>query len=165
MHELDGPPERPFFEVSGLKLRIWPIVLATVVMAALSWPISAAARWLTTYHLDLVHGQVWAVGCLAELVQMAIGLVAIVILRRVLPRADAHLRWPPGRSHVGLALAIGVAMAVIMGVADFWPLLLAHTAPPNNFEMTPIGVPGWLAAMLLAGPTRRSCSAACWSAC
>ena len=43
-------------------------------------------------------------------------------------------------------------MALVMLIADYWPQLLSHVAPPHNYEMTPIGVPGWLAAMFGAGP-------------
>jgi membrane protease YdiL (CAAX protease family) len=73
-------------------------------------------------------------------------------MRRLLPTADPNLRWPAGRSSVGLGIAIGVAMALIMLVADYWPQLLHHVAPQSGYEVTAVGVPGWLAVMLAAGP-------------
>jgi membrane protease YdiL (CAAX protease family) len=145
-------PEPPLFQITGLKFRLWPIVLAAVLMMAMLWPPRECARWLFHHRAEWFHGQVWAFVGLAELFQIAMGLAVVVVLRRVLPRAETHLRWPPGRSDVGLALAIGIAMALIMLVADFWPQLLTRTAPEHPYEMTRVGVPGWLAAMLFAGP-------------
>jgi membrane protease YdiL (CAAX protease family) len=40
-----------------------------------------------------------------------------------------------------------------MVVVDFWPQLLLHRPfPDQGYEMTPVGVPGWLIAMFGAGP-------------
>jgi membrane protease YdiL (CAAX protease family) len=143
---------RPFFQVTGLKFRLWPILLAAVLMQAMLWPAREAARWVFKHNLDLFHHQVWAFVGLAELFQITVGLVAVLAMRRLLPQADAHLRWPPARTCVGLGIVVGFAMAAIMLIADYWPQLLGHTAPQHNYEMTAAGVPGWLAMMMLAGP-------------
>jgi membrane protease YdiL (CAAX protease family) len=145
-------PDRPLFQVIGLQLRLWPIALALIVMLAMLLPAGLAAQWLFQHHPDWFHHQVWAFGGLAELFHTVAGLVGVLLMRRLLPQADANLRWPPGRSDAGLALAIGVAMAAVMLVADHWPELLAHRAPTTEYEMTWIGIPGWLAMMLAAGP-------------
>src|SRR3546814_5555257 len=42
--------------------------------------------------------------------QALLGLIGVLIMRRLLPAADDHLRWPPGRSYAGLAFLIGVGM-------------------------------------------------------
>src|SRR3546814_18662103 len=65
--------------------------------------------------------------------------------------ADAHLRWPPGRGYVGLAALIGIAMGLIMLVADFWPELVSGTAPAAPYALNPVDAAGWLAAMLTTG--------------
>jgi membrane protease YdiL (CAAX protease family) len=145
-------PSRPFFEITGLRLRLWPILLAAVLMQAMLVPAREAARWLFKHYPDAFGHQVWAFVGLAELFQAAVGLAAVLVLRRLLPQADTHLRWPPGRSYAGLAVAIGVGMALVMLVADYWPQLLSHTAPRGGYELTPIGVPGWLVAEFGAGP-------------
>jgi uncharacterized protein len=145
-------PDRPFFQIVGLRLRLWPIALAFLVMVALLVPAGLAAQWLFQHHPGWFHHQVWAFGGLAELFHTVAGLVAVVFMRRLLPQADANLRWPPGRRGVGLALAIGVGMAAVMLVADRWPELLTRSAPRTDYEMTWIGVPGWLVMMLAAGP-------------
>ena len=152
MTDASAVAARPFFELSGLKLRLWPILLAAVLMQALLWPPREAARWIFKHHLAAFHHQVWAFVGLAELLQLCAGLLAVLAMRRLLPRADAHLRWPPGRSYVGLATLFGIAMALVMLVADYWPQLMTHTAPKSGYEMTMVGVPGWLAVMFAAGP-------------
>lgn len=145
-------PDRPFFELSGFKFRLWPIILAAVLMQAMLWPAREAARWLFKQYPAWFHDQVWAFVGVAEVFQIAVGLLAVLAMRRLLPKADPHLRWPPGRSYIGIALFTGVILAVIMLVADYWPQLLAHEAPQGGYEMTPVGIPGWLAVMLAAGP-------------
>ena len=143
---------RPLFQVVGLEFRLWPIGLAFVVMAVVLGPAGVAAQWLFQTHPDWFHHQRWALYCLAELFHTVAGVLAVVVMRRVLPRADSHLRWPPGRSDVGLALAVGVAMALVMLVAGHGPELLTRTAPATEYDTTGLGVPGWLIAMLGAGP-------------
>ena len=154
MTDLALPPaRRPFFEVTDLKFRLWPIILAAVLMQTLLVPGREAARWLYKHNLDAFHHQVWAFVVLATLFQILTGLVSLAVMRRVLPQADSHLRWPPGKSCVGLAVAFGVAMGLIMLVADYWPQLLARTAPDGGYDISsPVGVAGWLGAMLAAGP-------------
>ncbi|MQR00823.1 CPBP family intramembrane glutamic endopeptidase [Glaciimonas soli] len=144
--------DRPFFQITGFKFRLWPIILAAVLMQAMLWPAREGARWLVKHYPEWFHHQIWAFVGVAELFQIIVGLIAVLIMKRLLPQADANLRWPPQRSYAGLALLIGVVMALIMLVADYWPQLLSHTAPDGGYEMTPVGVPGWLFVMLAAGP-------------
>jgi membrane protease YdiL (CAAX protease family) len=150
------PQHRPFFQVTAFEFRwwhtLWPIALAAVLMQGMLWPAREAARWLYKHHESWFHHQVWAFVGLAELLQVAVGLLAVLAMRRLLPKADACLRWPPGRTDIGLAVFIGVVMALVMLVADYWPQLLSHGVPDGGYEMTPVGVPGWLAVEFFAGP-------------
>jgi membrane protease YdiL (CAAX protease family) len=145
-------PSRPLFQVTGFKLRLWPIVFAAILMQLMLWPAREAARWLFGHEPGWFHHQVWAFVGLAELFQIAVGLAAVAIMRRCLPQVDPYLRWPPQRSYAGLAVLIGVGMALLMLVADYWPQLLSRTAPQGGYEMTALGIPGWLAVMFAAGP-------------
>jgi membrane protease YdiL (CAAX protease family) len=153
MTDLALPPSRrPFFEITGFRFRLWPIVLAAVLMQTILVPGREAARWIYKNNLELFHHQVWAFVALATVLQIATGLLALAILRRLLPQADSHLRWPPGKTYVWPAIAIGVAMGLIMLVADYWPQLLAHAAPDGGYDISsPVGVAGWLSVMLAAG--------------
>lgn len=145
-------PRRPFLEVMDFKFHpwstLWPIALAAALMQGILVPTREAARWIYKSNLDLFHHQVWAFAMMAMLFQAAVGVVGILVMQKVLPRSDGHLRWPPGRPYLMPAVGIGVAMALIMLVADYWPELLSHTAPKANYPGSPLG---WLGAMMLAG--------------
>ena len=39
-----------------------------------------------------------------------------------------------------------------MLVADYWPQLATQAPPDASYEMTAVGIPGWLAVMFAAGP-------------
>lgn len=151
------PPRRPFVEVTGFRFSLWstlwPIVLAAVLMQTLLVPGREAGRWLFKHNIAFFHHQVWIFVALATLFQIVTGLVALAVMRRVLPQADNHLRWPPARTYAGLAVAIGAAMGLVMLLADYWPQLLAHTAPGGGYDISsPVQVAGWLGVMLAAGP-------------
>lgn len=141
---------RPFFEISGFRFRLWPILLAAVLMEGLLRLGREPARWL--YKLgEFGDDRVWLFVQLAILFQALLGLIGIAVMKRFLPAADAHLRWPPGRSYVGLATLIGVAMGLIMLVADYWPELATRTAPDAPYALNAVDAAGWLTAMLTTG--------------
>lgn len=157
MSDLASPPPRPFVEVTGFRLRLWatlwPIVLAAVLMQTLLVPGREAARWVFKHNIEFFQHQVWVFVALATAFQLLTGLLALAVLRRALSQADSHLRWPPGRTCIGLAVVVGVAMGLIMLVADYWPQLLTHTAPNGGYDISsPGAVAGWLGVMLAAGP-------------
>lgn len=144
-------PRRPFFEVTGLKLRLWPILLAAVLMQACLVPARELARWIYKANPEVFGHQVWAFVGLALLFQTASALIAIAVMRRLLPEAPTYLRWPKGRSLAGLAVLVGVVMGVVMLVADYWPQLLARTAPDGGYDTSPVGATGWLFVMGVTG--------------
>ncbi len=158
MTDLALPPSRrPFLDVTGFRFHpwstLWPIALAAVLMQTLLVPGREAGRWLYKHNVDFFQHQVWVFVALATLFQLLTGLAALAVMRRVLPQADSHLRWPPGKTCVGLGIVIGVAMGLIMLVADYWPQLLAHTAPDGGYDIgSPGAIAGWLGVMLAAGP-------------
>ena len=143
---------RPFFQITGLRLRLWPILLAGIMMQAMLVPAREAARWVFHQHPAWLGHQVWAFVVLAELFQLIVGLIVACTLRRVLPQAHTHLQWPPDRSFAGVAVLIGIGMAGTMLVADYWSDLLHQSAPKTSYDLTLVGVPGWLFAEGLAGP-------------
>lgn len=142
---------RPLFQVTDLRFRLWPIVMAAVVMQLLLVPGREAARWLFVQGKPLWDGHVSVFLLLAILFQAALGFAAVAVMRRILPEADAHVRWPPGRTYAGLALAIGMAMGVIMLVADYWPVMLAWARPEQSYTTSPFDIGGYLVAMLITG--------------
>jgi membrane protease YdiL (CAAX protease family) len=142
---------RPYFEITGLRFRIWPILLAAAIMQILLVPARELARFLYTNYLAALLDQTWLfVGC-ALLFQALGGFAAILVMARVLPRADANLRWPPRRTYVGWAALIGVGMGLTMLVADYGPDLVARTPPDSGYDPSVIGALGWIAVMASTG--------------
>lgn len=108
------------------------------------------ARWLWKHGPTDWADRPWIFVAMAILLQGVVGLLAILAMRRVVPRAEAYLRWPSGRSLAGLALAIGIGMGVVMLVADYWPQMIAGT-PPDDYTTVPVDAAGWIFAMAITG--------------
>ena len=96
-------------------------------------------------------GRVWIYVGLAILFQAALGLAGILVMRKILPQADAHLRWPPGRSLAGLALVIGLGMGVVMLAADYGPQFLGYVPFEAPYPVNPVDSAGWIGAMAITG--------------
>ena len=123
-------PHRPAVEFSGVRFRVWPVLLAAVLMQAVLWPARELARWIAHRGAEFFDANVWAFVGLAMVLQTLAGLACIAVMRHLLPQAPTYLRWPTrGQGLIGLAFAIGIGMAATMLVADWWPQLLAHRAP------------------------------------
>lgn len=146
-----APPRHPFFAITGPKLRVWPILLAAALMQACLVPARELARWIYKANSTVFDHQVWAFVGLAMLFQTASALIAIAAMHRLLPEAPTYLRRPEGKSLAGLAMLIGLLMGVVMLVADYWPQLLARTAPDGGYDVSPVGASGWLFVMGVTG--------------
>jgi membrane protease YdiL (CAAX protease family) len=142
---------RPFFAVTGLRFRLWPILLAAVLMQALLVAGRETARWLYFQGKPLWDGHVSVFLLLAILFQAALGFAAVAAMRRALPAADAHVRRPLGRTYAGVAAALGIAMGLIMLVADYWPAMAAGAAPEQSYTTSAFDIGGYLLAMLITG--------------
>ena len=149
-------PGSPWLQITGFRFgwsTVPAIAAAAILMQGMLVPGRDLARWLVKSNPQLFHHQVWAFLCLAEVFQFATGLIAVLLLHRFLPQAQTHLRWPKKAGYWWLAAALGVAFAAVMLLADYWPQLFLHQPFPNQgYEITPVGVPGWLIGMFGAGP-------------
>lgn len=151
MTSLSPASPRPFVALSGFRFRLWPILLAAVLMQAILEFGRIPAREIYRAGAPLWDGYVSVFLLLAIAFQALLGLAAILVMRRLLPAADAHLRWPPGRSYVGLALLLGVGMGLAMLVADYWPALAAQSAPDMSYSKAPLDSAGYLLGMITTG--------------
>jgi membrane protease YdiL (CAAX protease family) len=146
---------RPFFEISGRRWRplqaIVAIVAAGLLMEGMLRLGRMPARWIYLNGPESWDGRVWIYVGLAILFQALLGLIGIAIMRRLLPGADAHLRWPPGRSYAGLALVIGIGMGIVMLFADYWPQLFTGTPWDSPYPVDAVDSTGWLVAMAATG--------------
>lgn len=149
-------PARSWLRVSGFRFG-WSALAAVIAAAALMQtmlvPGREFARWLVKANPQVFQHQTWAFLCLAEVFQFLTGVAAVLVLRRFAPQAPTYLHWPKKAACWRLAVAMGIAFAAIMLLADFWPQLLLHQPfPDQGYEITPVGVPGWMLAMFGAGP-------------
>jgi len=129
--------------LQNVQLRIWPILLAALLMEAILLAGRESARALLRLG-GLDHG--WMFMGAALFGQALFGYAGILVMRRMLPEADAHVRWPRGKSLALPAVFSGIGMGVVMLLADYWPDLRAGRAPQASYDIAP-----WPAiAMLLA---------------
>ena len=151
MTSLSPASPRPTVALSGFRFRLWPILFAALLMEGLlelgRVPARAIYRAGETLWTD--HVSIFLLFAIAF--QALLGLVAILIMRRLLPAADDHLRWPSGRSYAGLAFLIGIAMGLVMLVADYWPAIAAQTAPDMSYSKYPLDSAGYLLGMITTG--------------
>ena len=108
------------------------------------------ARWLWENGPADWANRPWIFVALAILLQAVVGVLAILAMRRLVPRAEGYLQWPPDRSYAGLALVIGLGMGLVMLVADYWPEMAAGTAP-DDYPTDPFDAAGWIFAMAITG--------------
>jgi hypothetical protein len=146
-----APDEVPFFAVTGLRFRLWPIALAALIMQAVLVPAREVARWVYARAPAPFADETWLFVGLALALQATAAYLGIRVMRRALPAADAHLRRPPARSYAGLAALIGIGMGLVMLVADYWPALGSGTPPDAAYDLSPGGAAGWLAVMAATG--------------
>lgn len=142
---------RAFVELSGFRFRLWPLILAALLMEGLLRAGRELARWIYLANETAWDGHVSVFLLMAILFQALFGLAAILVMRRLLPEADDHLRMPPGKSYVGLAFLIGVGMGLVMLIADYWPALLSRTPPSPSYLVTTFDAVGYLLGMLTTG--------------
>jgi membrane protease YdiL (CAAX protease family) len=142
---------RRWFKLYGVRFRLLPIVGAGLLMEGLLRLGRDPARWLWHQGPADWADRPWIFVSLAIIFQAALGLIAIAVMRRLLPEADAHLRMPEkGQGMTGTAVIAGIGMALVMLVADYWPQMLSGTAP-TSYPVDPVNSSGWLFAMAITG--------------
>jgi membrane protease YdiL (CAAX protease family) len=154
MSTADSTASRPFFQITGYTagpVRTVPaLILAAVLMQVCLVPAREVARWVFRSGGEAWNDHVGLFVFGAIMLQGLVGLIGIGVMRKVLPAADGHVRWPPGRSYIGLATLLGIGMGVVMLVADYWPRLIDGVAPPD-YPTQPVLAAEWLLAMVTTG--------------
>jgi uncharacterized protein len=83
---------------------------------------------------------------IALVIDHAVMTLVAVILIAVLSRGrmgEYGLQKPRGKWYLGASIGWGIFFGVLMTVADYFPLLLAHKAP-ESYPLTPANITGWL---------------------
>jgi membrane protease YdiL (CAAX protease family) len=151
MTSLSPASPRSFVALTDFRFRLWPILFAAILMEGLLELGRLPARALYRAGESLWADHVSVFLLMAIAFQALLGLVAVLVMRRLLPAADDHLRWPSGRSYVGLAVLLGIGMGLVMLVADYWPVLAAQTPPDLSYSKYPIDSAGYLLGMITTG--------------
>ena len=145
---------RPFLEFSDVRVRLVPAIMGVIATPILMQAVLIAgrepARWLWKAGPEDWAGRPWIFVAMAILFQAATGLFAVGLVKLVLPKLDAHLRLPKKRPLVITAFLIGIAMGLLMLVADYWPQLLSGTRI-DDYPTDPVNASGWLFAMGITG--------------
>lgn len=144
----------PIFALCGVRLRpsalLW-LGLAWALTEALLTIGRETGRFVFRHGGALWgnHGAVFL--ALAMFFQALLAPALVPALRRFLPRADDHLRWPPVRAYVGLATALGIGMGLFMLAADYAPALLAGDVPDRSYSQSRFDEIGFPLVMLFTG--------------
>ncbi|MDP3740643.1 MAG: CPBP family intramembrane metalloprotease [Hyphomonadaceae bacterium] len=150
----DNIAPRPFVEFRDVRIRALPALIGIIATPLLMQVLLIAgrepARWIWKQGPEDWATRPWIFVGLAILFQAVTALIGILVVKRVLPKLDAHVRWPRGKSYAGVAVVIGVAMGLIMLVADYWPQFVSGTRI-DDYPIDPVNSSGWLAAMAITG--------------
>ena len=123
----------------GFGLPILAAILAQAAIRVLRLSITPGdnAPWLYAHHTA----------------QLLLALIAIVVVKRFVP-GDYGLHLPRGKTYVRAAILWGLFFGVLMTVVDYFPQILAHTAPKLDYRLTPFNVLAWLGFKgVYVGPT------------
>lgn len=150
----DITASRPFVEFRDVRIRALPALIGIIATPILVQVLLIAgrepARWIWKQGPEDWATRPWIFVAMAILFQAVTALIGIVVVKRLLPSMDAHVRWPRGKSLAGLAVAVGVAMGLIMLVADYWPQFISGTRI-DDYPIDPVDSSGWLFAMGITG--------------
>jgi membrane protease YdiL (CAAX protease family) len=142
--------EASVFAISGLQLRLWPI-LATIGLGLLVILPGGLVFLLLTEHTSSAE-MAWL-----EMANHAVMLLIAVALIAWFSRgnfSEYGLQWPGHRHYVPAALLWGTAFGVLMTVVDYFPQILRRIPPPGNFALTPRSIGAWLLFEgIVVGPT------------
>jgi membrane protease YdiL (CAAX protease family) len=145
---------RSFLVFSDIRIRPIPALIGVIATPILMQAVLIAgrepARWLWKAGPEDWGSRPWIVVAIAILFQALTGLLAISLVKLILPKLDAHLRLPKTRPLIFTAILLGVAMGFIMLVADYWPQLLSG-ARIDDYPTDPVNAAGWLFAMGITG--------------
>jgi hypothetical protein len=120
----------------GPRLRVLPILLTLFIGLAII-AVSFTLAIIILRHVDAqLIPRLWPLLTIAEAFECGFALLGIAVARSFLKGATFGIRWPPGRTRVGLAVVWGVLIGIIMLIVDqsgdlmrgITPGARAHTA-------------------------------------
>ena len=138
------------FSISGLQLRLWPI-LATIGLGLLVVLPSGYVFFLLTQHTSKTETALPVIANHAVMLLIAVALIAWFSRGNL---SEYGLQWPKHRHYVPSALLWGAAFGLLMTVVDYFPQILRHIPPPDNLALTPRSIGAWFFfEWIFVGPT------------
>jgi membrane protease YdiL (CAAX protease family) len=142
--------EASIFSISGLQLRLWPI-LATIGLGLAVVLPSGCVFVLLTEHTSSTETAWLAMASHAVSVLIAIALIAWFSRGKF---SEYGLGWPKHRHYVPSALLWGAAFGLLMTVVDCFPQILRRMPPPSDLPLMPRSIGAWLLFEgIVVGPT------------
>jgi membrane protease YdiL (CAAX protease family) len=142
--------EASLFSISGLHLRLWPI-LATIGLGLLIVVPSGYVFLLLTQHISKTDTAWPLMANHAVMLLIAVALIAWLSRGNF---SEYGLQWPTHRHYAPSAVLWGAAFGLLMTAVDYFPQILRHLPPPDNFSLTPRSVGAWLFfEWIFVGPT------------
>jgi uncharacterized protein len=138
------------FSISGLQIRLWPILATIGLILLVILPGGYLFYWLA----DHLQGAETAWLLVANhTVMLLIALVLIAWFSRG-NFSEYGLAWPKSRSYALSALLWGAAFGLLMTAIDYFPQILRHVPPPNHLALTPRSIGAWFFfEWIFVGPT------------
>lgn len=127
------------FSISGLQLRLWPI-LATIGLDLLIIVPSGYIFLLLTRHMSSTE-TAWAL--MANHTVMLLIAIALIAWFSSGKFSEYGLEWPKHKHYVPSALLWGAALGLIMTLVDYLPQILRRIPPPDNLALTPRSIGAW----------------------
>ena len=132
----------------GPRLRVLPILLTLFIGLAII-AVSFTLAIIILRHVDAqLIPRLWPLVTIAEAFEFGFALLGIAVARRFLKGATFGIRWPPGRTRVGLAVVWGVLFGIIMLIVDHSGDLMSGITPGARAH-TAVDIAGWLLFELL----------------
>jgi uncharacterized protein len=139
------------FSISGLQLRLWPVV-ATIGLALLVILPSGYVYLLLTKDMSM-ESRPWLAMLVnhALMLMIALSLIAWFSKRHL---SDYGLQWPKSKHYIVSALAWGAFFGLLMTALDYFPQILKHLPPPGNLSLAPASIAaGIFFEGIYVGPT------------
>jgi uncharacterized protein len=138
-----------WFVWEGPRLRVLPILL-TLFIGITIIIVSSVLGVMILQAVDAnLVSRLWPVGVITQVFYFGFALLGIAIARRFIKGADFGLRWPRGRTLLGMALVSGAVFGFVMLVVD---QSLARGTTVLAQAHTPVDMAGWLLLIPLVGP-------------
>ncbi len=131
------------FSISELRLRFWPIVATIALGLLVLLPSALANSWAIRFiGMERIMAMPWIALYANHLVQLLMALLLIGWFSKG-RFGEYGLQWPKGQSYALAAIAWGAFFGVLMTIVDYFPQILASTAP-RDLPLTALNLAGWL---------------------